>query len=153
MTGLESKIPPPLVAVCVAAAMWAAAGLGPIWPLPHTVRMGLVALLVAAGAACDLAGIWAFRVQRTTINPLRPERSTALVTSGIYRFTRNPMYVGMACFLTAWALYLNAVLALAGVGLFVAYITRFQIRPEERILQSLFGEPFVAYTARVRRWL
>lgn len=91
--------------------------------------------------------------RHTTINPLSPRKSTALVTGGVYRFTRNPMYLGMACLLTAWAVWLAALLAFAGPVLFVLYITRFQIRPEERVLTELFGLPYTDYTQRVRRWL
>ena len=100
-----------------------------------------------------MSGILAFRASRTTINPLKPERSSSLVVGGIYRITRNPMYVGMAFLLLAWAVHLSAWLSFTGILAFVLYITRFQIRPEERALQRIFGEAFNAYCARVRRWL
>jgi len=106
-----------------------------------------------AGAAFDLSGLLAFRASRTTINPLQPQRASALVVGGVYRFTRNPMYVGMALFLLAWAVYLSAVLPFLGPLLFALYITRFQIQPEERVLKALFGAGYLAYAARVRRWL
>ena len=79
--------------------------------------------------------------------------STSLVTSGVYRITRNPMYVGMTLFLSAWAIYLSALLPIFGPLVFVGYITRFQIQPEERALKTHFGEAYVDYAARVRRWL
>ena len=78
---------------------------------------------------------------------------TQLVTSGVYRYTRNPMYLGMACLLLAWAVYLQNPLALLGVPLFMAYITQFQIKPEERMLVKLFGDAFIRYRQQVRRWL
>lgn len=73
--------------------------------------------------------------------------------AGIYRYSRNPMYVGLAAMLSAWAIYLRSPVALSGVAVFILYMNRFQITPEERALESLFAEEFVAYRARVRRWL
>jgi len=87
------------------------------------------------------------------VNPLKPDSASALVVAGIYRWTRNPMYLGMATVLAAWGLYLANIGALAGVALFVAYMNRFQIAPEERALEARFGADFAAYRGRVRRWL
>lgn len=150
---LDHKIPPPAVGLLVAAAMWAVADAGSQIALAPQLKHITVVLLIAAGAAFDLLGLIAFYQSRTTINPLRPERTSTLVTGGIYRITRNPMYVGMALFLLAWAVYLSALLPFAGVPVFMLYITRFQIQPEERVLESLFGAEFLNYAARVRRWL
>jgi protein-S-isoprenylcysteine O-methyltransferase Ste14 len=153
MTMLEHKVPPPVVGALVAAGMWGIAGLGPQLPLASGPKYAAVAILAAAGIALDLLGLLAFRASRTTINPLRPERTSALVTGGVYRVTRNPMYTGMALLLLAWAVYLAAALPFLGIAVFVLYITRFQIQPEERVLARLFGEEFAVYAARVRRWL
>jgi protein-S-isoprenylcysteine O-methyltransferase Ste14 len=115
---------------------------------------GVAAVLgVAGGLAVSLAGVIEFRRARTTVHPLRPERASALVSGGIYRFTRNPMYVGMLTTLLGWAAWLAAPWALLGPVAFVAFIGRFQIAPEERVLQRLFGADYEAYTRRVRRWL
>jgi protein-S-isoprenylcysteine O-methyltransferase Ste14 len=150
---LDHKIPPPAVGLLVVAAMWAIADTGPQFALASQVKYATVALLIAAGAAFDLLGLIAFRKSRTTINPLRPECTSTLVTGGIYRITRNPMYVGMALFLLAWAVHLSAWLPFAGVPAFMLYITCFQIKPEERALEKLFGGEFLDYMGSVRRWL
>lgn len=150
---LTLRVPPPLVGALIALGMWSVSAWGPRWELALALRWTAVVVLVLAGLAFDGAALLAFRAARTTINPLKPERVSALVTGGVYRFSRNPMYVGMALFLTAWAVYLSALLPLAGVGVFVAYITRFQIRPEEQVLLDVFGEDYADYAARVRRWL
>lgn len=110
-------------------------------------------MLALAGVAIALSGVVSFRRVRTTVNPLKPEASTSLVSTGIYKVTRNPMYLGMLAVLLAWAAYLPSVLALLGPAAFALYITRFQIIPEERVLHSLFGAAFVEYTQKVRRWL
>ena len=102
--------------------------------------------------AFAIAGVIAFRRSRTTVNPLHPEQATALVTRGVYRLSRNPMYAGMLLLLLAWATRLSNTAALAGPLLFALYITRFQIIPEERALTALFGEKYAAYRAKVRRW-
>lgn len=153
MPTLEHKIPPPLIGALVAVAMWGLGSLGPQLSMPSALKFAAVTLLGAAGATFDLLGLLAFRSSRTTVSPLKPERASALVTGGVYRVTRNPMYVGMALFLLAWAVYLSAVLPFAGPLAFVLYITRFQIQPEERVLKGIFGEAYSAYAARVRRWL
>lgn len=153
MPSLELKIPPPLVALILGVVMWGVSTLGPQLPVDPGLRRGLAVVLVLAALAFDLSGLLAFRSARTTIHPLRPERTTALVTGGVYRITRNPMYLGLTGLLLAWAVWLSALWPLAGVVCFVLYITRFQIRPEERILRAAFGDAYADYTARVRRWL
>lgn len=153
MPSLEHKIPPPLAGALVAAGMWAVCNFGPQFSFAPTPKFAAVALLALAGATFDLLGLLAFRAARTTVNPLRPARASALVTGGVYRVTRNPMYVGMALFLLAWAVYLSAALPFAGPLVFALYITCFQIRPEERVLKAKFGAGYSAYAARVRRWL
>lgn len=154
MPGLELKIPPPLVAVAVAGAMVAAASLlPPVLALPAGVRVGAALALAGVGACFDVAALLAFRKAHTTVNPLAPQRSTSVVTGGVYRITRNPMYLGLALILLGLALYLASPWALLGPVVFVTYITRFQVRPEERVLAARFGDGYTAYCARVRRWL
>lgn len=149
---LDTRIPPPVVGLSVALLMWA---LNRGWPVDveSVWQLPLALLLVAVGAGLDLAGLWAFRRARTTINPLRPQRTSALVSGGVYRLTRNPMYLGMLSLLLAWGVYLGQPWAFLGPVGFVAYITRFQIVPEERAIRARFGPEFDAYCARVRRWL
>ena len=86
------------------------------------------------------------------MHPRAPERSSRLVTGGVYRFSRNPMYLALALFLLAWALWLGNGAALVWPALFAAYLTRFQIVPEERALAAKFGQEYAQYCRRVRRW-
>ena len=153
MFQLELKIPPPLVAVITAGAMYGAAQLLPVFALSPTVRVGTALALAAVGAAFDMAGLLAFRRAKTTVNPMTPQRSSSVVNSGVYRLTRNPMYLGLVFFLLAWAVYLSSAWALLGGPVFMVYITRFQIQPEERALAARFGKSYTDYCARVRRWL
>jgi protein-S-isoprenylcysteine O-methyltransferase Ste14 len=153
MRALELKVPPPVVAVLVAAAMWAVSRVAPMAQLPYGLRLVAAIVLVLAGVGIAMAGVVAFHRAKTTVNPLKPEASSALVTSGVYRVTRNPMYVGMALALVGWAFFLSSVWSLLGPLVFVFYMTRFQIIPEERALSDLFGAAFSEYRSNVRRWL
>jgi protein-S-isoprenylcysteine O-methyltransferase Ste14 len=150
---LDHRIPPPVVAVVVAIGMWAVSAWGPLLSIPAAASHMTALLLAAAGLAIDAAALATFRLSRTTFNPLKPHGASTLVTRGPYRFSRNPMYVGSVFLLFAWAVYLDALLPLAGIVVFVLYITRFQIRPEERVLAALFGQQYASYATRVRRWL
>jgi protein-S-isoprenylcysteine O-methyltransferase Ste14 len=120
--------------------------------LPQLVRLLVAAAVAALGIAVAVGGVISFRRAKTTVNPLKPERSAALVATGVYSFTRNPMYLGMALVLVAWAVYLSSIWSLSGPVLFVLYITAFQIVPEERVLAELFGAQYAEYKTRVRRW-
>ncbi len=121
--------------------------------VPAFVRLTLAIALAAIGAGFDVSGLVAFRRARTTVNPMKPGSASSLVHSGVYRVTRNPMYVGLVFLLLGWAAYLWSPWVLFGPLAFAAYINRFQIAPEERALAALFGEEYRAYQARVRRWL
>jgi protein-S-isoprenylcysteine O-methyltransferase Ste14 len=153
MQALNHKIPPPIVAGLIAAAMWAVSSFQPAHPFAPLFRQMAVSVLAVAGICFDSLGLLAFLKSRTTINPLSPHKASALVTGGIYRITRNPMYVGLALLLGAWAIHLSATWSFIGPVLFVAYINRYQIESEERFLASIFGEEYSAYAAQVRRWL
>ena len=153
MRALELKIPPPAVAALVAAAMWGISLATPALEFPGLPRVAIAAALAVIGFCIDVAGLISFRRAKTTINPLKPGTTSALVTSGIYRMSRNPMYLGLLFLLVAWAVFLASAWAMLGPAAFVLYINRFQIEPEERILTTLFGADYSAYKSAVRRWL
>ena len=152
MPALELKVPPPAVALVVAIAMGGLAFAAPASGAP-AYRLALAIALAVVGLALAMAGIRSFRKAHTTITPLRPQKASHLVVGGIYRFTRNPMYLGVCTVLLGWAAFLWSVWTLLGPVVFVLYITRFQIVPEERALAALFGSEYAAYKARVRRWI
>ena len=153
MRALELKIPPPAVTALTASGMWGISLVSPLLQAPAALRVTVALALALAGAGISLAGVLAFRRARTTVNPMRPGKTSSLVTSGIYARTRNPMYAGLLVALAGWAAWLAAPLALAGPVAFVLYIGRFQIVPEERVLAEKFAGEFAAYKAKVRRWL
>ncbi|MBP7547485.1 MAG: isoprenylcysteine carboxylmethyltransferase family protein [Corallincola sp.] len=145
---LELKVPPLALLLLTTALIW---WLPALWPLSLQAEIAL--LLIASGAAICLWGALSFRLARTTLDPRVPHRSSQLVDGGIYRFTRNPMYLGMALSLLGYGVWLGKGSALLAVVAFVFYLTRFQIIPEERALAHRFGEGFKRYCRRVRRWL
>lgn len=149
---LALKVPPLLVVVVSAALMWWL----PVWERTprldpwHGTASALVALL---GIGVCLAGVLAFRRVRTTVDPMHPAAASTLVVRGIYHRSRNPMYLGFLLVLLAWALFLSKLSAWLVLPLFVLYLNRFQITPEEHALRERFGPAFDAYAAQVRRWL
>ena len=153
MQALENRIPPPIVTALFGLLMWLTARYTPGLAPAYSVRVMVALLVLAIGVFFSVAGVLSFRQAQTTVNPLKPETASALVRSGIYQYSRNPMYVGFALVLLAWACYLASLFALFGVLGFVLYMNRFQIRPEERALLTLFGSEYPVYQTQVRRWL
>lgn len=147
-SAMEAKVPPPLLLVALATLLWFLPGSG---ASAGQVVAGLP--LIVLGLSLNALPKVSFRRAGTTVNPLQPERSSTLITSGLYRYSRNPMYLGYALALTGWVVCLGQPWGVAFVGLFVGYLTRFQILPEERQLTSMFPDEYRVYSAAVRRWI
>lgn len=153
MSALELKIPPVPLALAFGAAMWFASLQWPALALALPGRIAVSSALSGLGFVFAIAGMIAFRTAMTTVNPMRPGAAAVLVTSGVYRLSRNPMYVGLLLTLGGWAVFLAHTLAFLFLPAFIAYMNRFQISPEEEALSSKFGKEFAAYQQSVRRWL
>ena len=152
MRSLELRLPPAAAALLVAGMMWAGCRVYPKLTVAIPLGWLVGAVISVSGVAIALAGVAEFRRAQTTVDPTEPSKSSSVVTSGIYSRTRNPMYLGFLLVLVGWAFYLGSLLALLGPVLFVSYIHRFQILPEERILKSRFGASYETFLARVGRW-
>jgi protein-S-isoprenylcysteine O-methyltransferase Ste14 len=150
---LDNRLPPLLVSLAVAATMRGAVALAPNLSIPFPGRAIVAWVLGIVGALVIVAGLASFNRHKTTVNPFKPATASTLVDSGIYGWTRNPMYLGVVFALLGYAAFLSHPLALLGTGIFPAYITRFQIGPEERALERVFDEAYEAYRKRVPRWL
>lgn len=151
MRFLELKIPPVIVFGLIGFFMW--------WirseATPFNVELPRLLsyfVFIAAGVA-GMLGIIPFIQAKTSFNPHSPQNASALVVVGIYRFTRNPMYLSLLLLLLCWSIYLQNVLTIIGLPMFFFYMNRFQILPEERILESKFGVAYIDYKRRVRRWI
>ena len=150
---LELKVPPVAVALATGFVMWLASPVLPALALPEPWRGIVTFALIGIGMAIGLAGVVSFRRAGTTVNPTRPGTASRVVDSGPYRFTRNPMYLGLGVILAGWGASLSSLLSILAIALFVLYMNRFQIAPEEKALAAVFGEEFLAYRKRVHRWL
>jgi protein-S-isoprenylcysteine O-methyltransferase Ste14 len=153
MSALDLKIPPVALLFGTGAAMAALAWALPGAALSIPARPAIGGALALAGLGICGAGVVSFRRAGTTVNPMTPEASSALVETGIYAYTRNPMYLAFATLLAGWAVGLANGASLALLPLFVFYIDLYQIRPEERALAAHFGAAFASYAGRVGRWL
>ena len=153
MRVLDNRIPPPILMVAIGAVM-ALAMLGSAAPLlPMIVRLGIAVFFVVAAGVFAFPAFAGFRTANTSIDPVRLDRASHLVTTGIYRVTRNPMYVALALLLFAWAAWLGRPLPCFGPVAFLLFVDRFQIIPEERVLAAMFRDAYTEYTRSVRRWL
>jgi len=161
MSSLENKIPPPLVLLITLVLMKFITYFDDarheyarhLFPVPDVLQLSLAIGLTLTGIFIAVLGILRFREKRTTVNPLRPEEASSLVTSGVFRFTRNPMYLGLALIAFGWGIYLGSIWALSGVIMLVLFINRFQVQPEERAMHKLFDQEFKDYCKRTRRWI
>ncbi len=133
---LENKIPPPIIALASALLMWGISANSPNIALSTYVSMSLIIIILVSGLFFVLSGLVLFRRAKTTIDPMKPESATSLVSTGIYRISRNPMYLGLLLLLLVFFLYLAAPFSVIGIIAFVLYINEFQIKPEERALQK-----------------
>ena len=153
MRTLELKVLPDIVLIIVAVVMWVVSLVSPSFYLPFAARVTAGAALVVLGlGVVQAAGVF-FRRANTTVDPKRPASASSLIVTGMFRCSRNPVYLGMTLVLFGWAVFLSNALSIALVAVFVAYITRFQIIPEERALSSRFGAEYASYKTRVRRWI
>lgn len=150
---LELKIPPIAVFLVLAAMAWLSAKIFPSLALDFHFNTIVATVTAAFGCGLIMAGAHAFKRADTTVNPLKPETTTTLVTGGVYHFSRNPIYLGLAIILLSWGIYLSHLLSLLFMIAFVVYMNHFQIQPEEKVLQKLFGVCFERYQRQVRRWL
>jgi len=149
---LELKLPPAAVLLICIGMAW---GIDSLLPPILDIRASgwVVKTLLAIGVLTGAAGVIQFAVQSTSVNPHKPDHASSLVTSGIYRFSRNPMYLGMLIILLAAVLKLGHPLGLLVLPLYIIYMNRFQILPEERVMLEKFGEEFTSYCRKVRRWI
>ena len=154
MNSLELKIPPVIVVLITALLIWLVSLVLPEPPgFESSIRSVLSSIIFVTGILLICAALVSFYRFRTSIDPVNPDKASVIVTSGVYSVTRNPMYLAMLLILTAQVVYLWQPAGVLMLILYVAYITRFQIIPEERMLEIKFGNEFQNYQNKVRRWI
>lgn len=152
MDKLNLKVPPAVVFLLCLTLIYLAHDYLPdliSFKLPRWVA----AIPGVIGVVLGLAGILQFALRSTSVNPHRPENASALVTGGVYRYSRNPMYLGLLLILVAAVFVLGSLTGLPIVLLFIVYMNRFQIKPEEDVMKEKFGDEFLDYKKRVGRWI
>lgn len=150
---LKLKIPPPVYMVLTAALMWLLSRTFPIYQIFSSPWNQIGYLFMCVGLSFDASSILQFFRAKTTVNPISPEKASALVTSGMYQFTRNPMYVGLLLLLIGFAILQGSLSAFLLIPLFIFVLTSQQIIPEETTLEDKFGQQYMDYKMSVRRWL
>ena len=148
---METKIPPPIVTFLFGLSIYFSRGIFQAVEIKYSFYIGI--LLLILGLAVLIFALRLFRKDETTVNPLSPEQATKLVTDGIFKYSRNPMYLGMALVLTSIAVFFNLIGGIIFIALFCFYITKFQIIPEERAMSNLFAQDFDQYKQATRRWI
>ncbi len=150
---MKLKIPPPLVGLFLGLLMWSLAKQTSFGSIEFGLSGSLSLVILFVGLAIDVAAVIPFFMAKTTINPMKPNRASRLVNTGIYKYSRNPMYLGTLVLLIALMIWLGNAINVIFLGVFVWYITMFQIKPEEKVLEELFGEKYLSYKTEVRRWI
>jgi len=150
---LELKVPPIVLGPAAALMMWPVSVMTPHVAIPVWIRVAIAMALSALAVLLVVLAYAAFGREHVAKNSAHPEQTVALVTSGVFAHTRNPMYLSLLLMLLALALVLSSPLALVLVVGFVLFVHRFQIVPEERALRERFGSRYTDYLSRVRRWV
>ncbi len=153
MNKFETKVPPVIVFIFSAFLIWLIGGKPFSIEMEYSIVSWGALLLFVFGVLIALIAVFAFKKNQTTVDPITPEKADKLVTEGVYQYTRNPMYLGLALILIAFSVLLKSPVSLAGVLFFMIYLTRFQIHPEERAMMNQFGDEYKKYMCKVRRWL
>ena len=148
---MNNKIPPPIVALTCALGIFFSKPFFKEFSNANNASISILFFLTGMG--CLLLSVKLFNKYKTTINPLQPEKATSLVTSGIYMYSRNPMYLGMLFILISAAIRFNIIGGFFAISIFIIFITKFQIIPEEAKLNKIFGEKFIEYKKKTRMWL
>lgn len=148
---MNNKIPPPLVTIFFGCCIYFSKDFFLTINTQVLTLLSYVLFLLGFGILFSAAR--SFKEYKTTINPIKIETASSLVVSGIFNYSRNPMYLGMALILLGLSLKFNLIGGLIFTALFILFITNFQIKPEEKAMQKIFGEEFLSYKNKVRRWL
>ena len=150
---LALKVPPPVVLLIFGILMWFVGSRVPGGQVDFDNQLATAIAVGILGLIININAIIGFRRAKTTVNPLDPGKATQLVVGGVFRLSRNPMYLGILVVMTGWAIWIGSFYNLALLALFIYYITEFQIKPEEEVLRPLFDETYADYCSKVRRWI
>jgi len=150
---LALKVIPPVQIIVCAGLMLSLKSFFPQYHFYLTFNFPIIIILVASASIIGILALYGFHKHKTTFHPHTPEKTSTVVDSGIYAYSRNPMYLALVLILLALALYLKNLTCFTIIPMFIWYITRYQIKPEEETLDKLFPNNYQTYRNKVRRWL
>jgi len=148
---MNNKIPPPIVTLIFGLCIYFSRPFFPEFSSPLLSSLSVISFVV--GISVFVAAVSSFKKQKTTVNPISIETASSLVISGIFKYSRNPMYLGMSLVLLGLTFKFNLIGGLLFTSIFMLFITIFQIKPEEIAMEKLFDQEWKNYTKNVRRWL
>ena len=148
---MNNKIPPPIVTIFFGLCIYLSRSYFPVFS--GSALNVLSIFFFVCGIFVFAAAVISFKKQKTTVNPISIENASSLVVSGIFKQTRNPMYLGMSLVLLGLTFKFNLIGGLLFTSIFMLFITIFQIKPEEIAMEKLFDQEWKNYTKNVRRWL
>jgi len=148
---MNNKIPPPIVTFICGLSIYFSR---PLFSEKIYIYSNIISVsLFFFGAAFIVLAASSFKKHKTTISPLHPEKTSALVISNVFKYSRNPMYLGMLFILISLAIRYNIIGGIIAISIFIFFITKFQIKPEEVQMKKLFGEKYAQYKKRTRMWI
>ena len=153
MKKLELKIPPVLQVIIFAGLIYLTSINFSRLEYSYHISLYLGLFLLLLGIGIAISGVLEFRLSSTTVDPRYPDKTSSLVDTGVYRFTRNPMYLGMLLSLLSIVVYFGSLISILWCLSFILYMNQFQIKPEEKMLKEIFGSDYLDYLQRVRRWI
>ena len=149
---MKLKIPPALVFLFFAIVMYLLSKLLTVGTFDFFGRRYLTIALLVLAVLIGIVSLYQFYRAKTTVDPTVPSKASQLVTNGLYKFSRNPMYLAMLLILLALGLILGNAFNTLTAAFFVAYMNKYQIGPEEEVLSNIFGKEYTSYCTQVRRW-
>ena len=148
---MNNKIPPPIVTLAFGLMIYFSRNIFP--DINNIIFYILSLFFIILGPFILISAVRSFKAEQTTINPININNASSLVISGVFKYSRNPMYLGMVFILLALSFRFNLVGGILFTSIFIMYITKFQIIPEEAAMKSIFGEDFNEYKNKTRRWI
>ena len=148
---MSNKIPPPIVTLFFGLCIYLSRPYFPEFSSSLLNSLSVISFVV--GISIFVAAVSSFKKQKTTVNPISIEKASSLVINGIFKYSQNPMYLGMSFILVGLAFKFNLIGGLLFTSIFMSFITIFQIKPEEVAMEKLFKQQWKDYIKNVRRWL
>lgn len=149
---LELKVIPPVQLIISASLMYSLATYFPQYDFVLQISLPIIIILIIAASLIGILALYDFHKHQTTFHPHTPEKTSKVVDTGVFSYSRNPMYISLVMLLLALGFYFQNYSSFCIVPLFIGYITRFQIIPEEKMLDKLFPNDYQTYCQKVNRW-